>query len=290
MADGPGPIERGAVHDLQHEPLPVGIPVARPSPTPQSAPARDDVRALLLSSATRGSVWADVAAVTLMVAALDMAGSTALHAVTVPADVPIDAARRVLFAPVLAARMIVVIFSAAAILWYRGQTLRSIGLASSGWLINLLVGMAATAVAYALVFTWQISIWSFWPGLWDQMSENAGRIMASVPKPRHPIGFLPPALTVAVYEELLFRGFLMTRLRRATGGWTLAVMISTAVFTSLHAIDQTPAALVPVAILSVVFSLVTIWRRSLLPAVVGHFLFNLFNLVGLYYWAGDSWT
>ena len=87
------------------------------------------------------------------------------------------------------------------------------------------------------------------------------------------------AATVGVYEELLFRGFLMTRLRRGTGSWTVAVLISTSIFTALHAPDQMPVALVPIAILSLVFSMVTVWRRSLIPAVVAHTLFDFFALM-----------
>jgi membrane protease YdiL (CAAX protease family) len=239
-------------------------------------------------------MWADIARVTLMVVALDVLGGTAMHAVAVPVDlpedVPDDALRSALFAPMLVTRVIAVILSVSVILRHRGQTLESVGLASAKWKMNLLVGIGATAVAYGFIFAWQMTMWYVWPGLLDQMNENADRIMALVPKPSHPIGFVLPALTVGIYEELLFRGFLLTRLRRGTGGWVAAVVISTAVFTSLHAIDQTPAALVPVAVLSVVFSLVTIWRRSLIPAIAGHFLFNLFNMIGLYYIAGDSWT
>ena len=82
----------------------------------------------------------------------------------------------------------------------------------------------------------------------------------------------------------------MTRLRRGLGSWTAAVVLSTTVFTLLHAVDQTPAALMPVAILSVVFSITTIWRRSLVPAIIAHWLFNLANLIGLYYMAGESWA
>jgi membrane protease YdiL (CAAX protease family) len=239
-------------------------------------------------------MWADIARVIFLVAALDVLASFLLQATVVPADLPADvpgdALRRALFAPFMATRMIVVIVAIATILLHRGQSLRTIGLTSSRWGMNLLIGIAATATAYGLALVWQVVIWFVWPELWEQMGENAERIMNLIPKPDHPISFVPITLAVGIYEELLFRGFLLPRLRRATGGWTIAVLISSAVFTALHASDQVPAALVPVAILSVVFSLVTIWRRSLVPAIVGHFVFDLCSLVGLYYLAGDQWT
>ena len=45
-------------------------------------------------------------------------------------------------------------------------------------------------------------------------------------------------------------------------------MLNTAIFTALHAPDQTVAALGPITILSLVFSVVTVWRRSIVPAIV----------------------
>ena len=95
---------------------------------------------------------------------------------------------------------------------------------------------------------------------------------------------------IGVYEELVFRGFLMTRLRRATGSWTAAVVLSTLVFTGLHALDQLPVALVAITILSLVFSVVTILRRSIIPAIVGHALFDLSQLLILHAQAGDTWA
>jgi membrane protease YdiL (CAAX protease family) len=96
-------------------------------------------------------------------------------------------------------------------------------------------------------------------------------------------------LLIGLWEELVFRGFLMPRLRRATGSWAIAVLLSTAVFAALHVIDQVPAALVLVTVLSLMFSLVTIWRRSIVPAVVAHALFDLGVFMTLYYQAGDQW-
>ncbi len=47
-------------------------------------------------------------------------------------------------------------------------------------------------------------------------------------------------------------------------------------------------ALVVVGILSITFSLLTIWRRSIIPAIVTHTLFDFSQFVGLYYLMGDA--
>jgi membrane protease YdiL (CAAX protease family) len=75
----------------------------------------------------------------------------------------------------------------------------------------------------------------------------------------------------------------MTRLRRTTGSWTAAVGVSTVVFVGLHAFDQVATALIAVTILSVTFSLVTIWRRSLTAAIVAHTVWNLSQFVYLHH-------
>ena len=67
-------------------------------------------------------------------------------------------------------------------------------------------------------------------------------------------------------------------------------MLSTALFVSLHTLDQEAVVIIPITILSLVFSVVTIWRRSVVPAIVGHWLFDLYAFLGLYYWAGDKWA
>ena len=136
---------------------------------------------------------------------------------------------------------------------------------------------------------WQMTLMAFWPKLLEQMYENAQLIMAMVPK-HHPLVLGLLSMAIAVYEELLFRGFLLPRLRRVTNSWFLAVLISTALFTAPHLVDQLPAAMVPIAILSLVFSVVTIWRRSIVPAIFGHFLFDFAQFLYLYTQAGDSWA
>jgi hypothetical protein len=58
----------------------------------------------------------------------------------------------------------------------------------------------------------------------------------------------------------------------------------------VSALAMMSSALVVVAILSLVFSLATIWRRSIIPAIIAHALFDLSQLLLLYVQAGDSWT
>jgi len=53
--------------------------------------------------------------------------------------------------------------------------------------------------------------------------------------------------------------------------------------------DQVPLALVAVTLLSLVFSVLTIWRRSIVPAIWAHAMFDWSQFMLLYYSAGDAW-
>jgi len=294
MSEVPGPFQNDPIPTAR--PTADGIPVARPITLP-SVQTRPIANELLLRTSTVGATWLDVAALVLFMVFLEVGMETAIAVIVgMPLGLPDlledpahSALQRACLLPMLAVRAAGTIVIIAAILRYRGQSAKSVGLGRRRFALNLLIGIGATGIAYALIYLTMSLVWLIWPTLWEQMQENADRIIDMVPR-LHPLGFAGVALMIGLYEELLFRGFLMTRLRRGTGSWTVAVLLSTVVFTALHAFDQTASALIAVTILSLVFSVVTIWRRSIIPAVVAHTLFDLSQFLLLYLQAGDSWT
>lgn len=196
---------------------------------------------------------------------------------------------RALILPTLVARTLSVTIILFLFLWVRNQSASTLGVSSKKLGLNLLLGLPTLAVAYALICTAMVALWFYWPEVWQSMNDNANNIMEMIPR-YPPLIFLGISIMVGWYEELFFRGFLMTRLRRATGSWVLAVILSTLVFTSLHAFDQTKVALIMITLLSLVFSVTTIWRRSIIPAIVAHALFDFSQFMLLYLQAGDSWA
>jgi membrane protease YdiL (CAAX protease family) len=206
-----------------------------------------------------------------------------------PTESEVGHVPKAMLLPALALRALGAVAIVTVLARRRGLSARSVGLAWSSAAANIAIGLAVLVVVYGLIALIMMLFWLLWPAVVGDMEENARRIMEVVPNLR-PVEFVPVTALIGVYEELLFRGFLMTRLRRATGGWTIAVVLSTVIFTALHAFEQTPSALVIVAILSLVFSLVTIWRRSIIPAIIAHALFDLSQLLLLNLQAGDSWT
>lgn len=257
---------------------------------PVGRPAADEI---LLVESTRRAVWADLGLATVCVVATELMVGCFLALLRstwgVPEDHRDSALERALLPAVLAVRAAGVMLFLAGILRHRGQSLRSVGVGRQRFGIDCLIGLGAVVAAYTLIYASQFVLFFFWAGLWEAMAENAGRLMELVPK-QHPFGFARVALVIGLYEEVLFRGFVMPRLRRATGSWTLAVVVTTAIFALLHLPHQVSAALIPITILSLVFSVVTVWRRSIIPAIVGHFLFDFVNFIWLYLLSGDCWT
>lgn len=278
----------GAVGPFPIETIPMARPIAAGEP-----PDDHRNRALLLLDERRSSAWMDIALMILFLLASEVLLGTFLGVfasmVEGLRDLSEGELERALLIPALSIRAVAVVALATVILRHRGQGRRALGLDRARIFGHFGAGVFATVVAYGLFYVWFTLLVLINPGVMEEMNENADRLMELVPRMSVP-GFVLFAALVGLYEELLFRGFLMPRLRRATGSWVLAVLLSTAPFALLHLADQETVALGPIAILSLVFSVVTIMRQSIVPAIVGHTLFNLSQFLGLSYQAGDSWT
>lgn len=78
------------------------------------------------------------------------------------------------------------------------------------------------------------------------------------------------SLSAGVVEEVFFRGFLMPRAGFVT---------SNVLFVLAHLSYEQPFMLLGVALLSVGFSYLTIWRGNIWPAIAAHFLFDAIQLL-----------
>lgn len=78
------------------------------------------------------------------------------------------------------------------------------------------------------------------------------------------------SLSAGVVEEVFFRGFLMPRAGFVT---------SNVLFVLAHINYEQPFMLLGVALLSVGFSYLTIWRGNIWPAIAAHFLFDAIQLL-----------
>jgi membrane protease YdiL (CAAX protease family) len=78
------------------------------------------------------------------------------------------------------------------------------------------------------------------------------------------------SLSAGVVEEIFFRGFLMPR---------AGLVTSNVLFVLAHLNYEQPFLLLGVALLSVAFSYLTIWRGNIWPAIAAHFLFDAIQLL-----------
>ncbi len=83
---------------------------------------------------------------------------------------------------------------------------------------------------------------------------------------------------VAIAEEIVFRGYLILRLRAITANTPAAVVIATTLFALGHSYEG-PVGIASAFALGLVFSIVFLWRRSLTAPIVMHFLQDLVAIV-----------
>ncbi|MGB6431466.1 MAG: type II CAAX endopeptidase family protein [Candidatus Acidiferrales bacterium] len=89
--------------------------------------------------------------------------------------------------------------------------------------------------------------------------------------------FVALACTVAVCEELIYRGFVYAViLSAAKGSVTIAILVSSAIFAAAHAY-QGRQGLATTFILGALFAFTRVWTLSLLPAILAHLVVDLIS-------------
>ena len=88
-----------------------------------------------------------------------------------------------------------------------------------------------------------------------------------------PIWFrLALVVRAAVFEEILYRGFLIEKVRQVTGSTPLAALVSIATFTYGHLSGWGAVQLIPVAMAGTILALLYVWRRDLTSNMIAHFI------------------
>lgn len=272
----------------------VEIPLARPITVSASFAAVPTGDAFALRT-SRSSTWWDMTVLLVCLVGFRVAAEIGLSAAApvlglapVGAAMDSDEVRRAVVVPVLFVSAIAAWIIIGSILRYRRQDWSSVGLTRRRIGTDAVIGLVAMAAAYLLIGAALLVMSLIVPSVMEKMNQNATNLITVLPK-LSPALLALLSLAIGYYEELVFRGFLMTRLRRCAGGWIPAVVLTTALFTSLHASVQLGPALVFISLLSLVLSVVTIWRRSVVPAIVAHATFDFSQFMLLYFTSGDAW-
>ena len=123
-------------------------------------------------------------------------------------------------------------------------------------------------------------------GVVEQILKSAGLTSPATPLPHaltasNPAEFVLAGVlvsVVAVAEEIIFRGYLMLRLKAVTGSNLWAAILSSIIFSLGHG-DQGTAGVVTVGFMGLFFAVVYLSRRSLVAPIIMHFLQDFIGIV-----------
>ncbi len=76
----------------------------------------------------------------------------------------------------------------------------------------------------------------------------------------------------SVVEEILYRGYLIEKVREISGSAVLALLVSVAAFTCAHISGWGAVQLIPVAAGGLIFALFYVWKRDLPSNMLAHFI------------------
>ncbi len=158
-----------------------------------------------------------------------------------------------------------------------GQPLSSIGLRRVNMVREAGTAVLAVLIIYAALITSAIAVAVLSGASTETMTGPTREITSLLGTPSiwTMIGI---AATAGIFEEIVFRGFILTRLRVLAGGWPTAILIGSVLFAVPH-VWQGVWAMVLVLPVSIILSVVFVWRRSLVPVIFAHFLFNFLQLL-----------
>jgi membrane protease YdiL (CAAX protease family) len=159
---------------------------------------------------------------------------------------------------------------AAAILawlrWGEGLPLSSIGIRAINWKSVVFGVLAAITVTIAIGVQFAVIIPRFHLNAAPALA--AQKMILSTPYSFR----VMMVLRAAVVEEILFRGYLIEKLRQVAGSNWIAVLGSVAAFTYAHLAGWGAVQLIPVAASGLIFALLYVWRRDLKSNMIGHFI------------------
>jgi membrane protease YdiL (CAAX protease family) len=152
------------------------------------------------------------------------------------------------------------------------RSLATIGWTGREFAVNILIGFAALLITYVLLMMLGLALVVIRPELLNQPPEAQKAIEENFPRLPAMAGLLVFAC-VAFYEEVVFRGFLLTRLQAILRRWWLTVPIGSLAFGLLHGYEG-GIAMIVTSILGLIMALLFVWRKSLVPCMTLHLVHN----------------
>lgn len=160
----------------------------------------------------------------------------------------------------------------ALILYVARHGPATIGLTRRRMRANIGIGLLALFLTYVVLIQLSLAAVIFFPELMERSTAQKA-IEESFP-PMSAGQVVLMCAFVAFWEEVVFRGFLLTRLHVLLRRWTLAVPLGAVLFGIPH-VYQGYLAVGVVSTLGIIMGILFAWRKSLVPPIVFHFAHNV---------------
>jgi membrane protease YdiL (CAAX protease family) len=176
--------------------------------------------------------------------------------------------------------MLVLLVTILLVKW-DGGGLRSLGVGK----LRIWREVSAAIQAFILIYVLQIVIMLILSRLSPELAKDVigkRKAMSEYFPEISPILLLIFTLFVGIYEEVVFRGFLITRLTAMVGKPWIAVILSSIFFGAVH-FYQDPLAMIQIMIIAIVLGGLFIVRKNILAPILVHAAFDFFSL-GMSFW------
>ncbi|GEM_PF-696118 len=138
---------------------------------------------------------------------------------------------------------------------------------------NVLIALGALLGFYVVLYSGILAAYVVSPRLLDGAPAAQRAIEQALP-PLPMVQVVVLMIATVLWEEVVFRGFLLTRMRAVFRSWWLAVPIGSLLFAVAHYYEGV-LAMVVIGLLALLMSILFVWRRSLVPCLVLHWLHNI---------------
>jgi len=159
------------------------------------------------------------------------------------------------------------------LLRWDGHSGRTIGWTAENFEKNILIGLGTFLATFMAVLLVSGILTLMFPHLLEEPSTAHKAIREAFPQIRI-LHLVPVLFLVSVWEEVAFRGFLLTRLHSLLRRWWLTILVGAALFGAVHSY-QGALAMGLVFVLGLILGVLMVWRKSLVPGIFFHFANNL---------------
>ncbi|RKH40727.1 CPBP family intramembrane glutamic endopeptidase [Corallococcus sicarius] len=177
----------------------------------------------------------------------------------------------------------------AVLLWRDGQGPAQVGLVREGWWRELLLGVPVLAATYAVHIAASVPLAAIAVALklaGKELLARKGVAAALLDTGLGVPAFAAIMVVVTGFEEFVFRGFLVPRLRVVFGRWVPAVLGAAVLFSVGHFYEGT-LAVFQTLVMGAWFGFVFWYHGRLLPLIVAHAAFNTISFA-LVMWLSRS--